>query len=296
MLRLLAWQSSDAPGPVGGAFSASLRDRFLADAMRFLGQPYLWGGGHGATFSKPGPVDCSGLVQQAARMAGFNLDGTADMQQSRGTPVPLTVAALRPGDLVFIGKPAEHVGIYIGNDRVLEAPHTGDVVKIVPMTGYGWTDARRYFDQNGATSVALPADRRVTPPRKPGPGGTYAVQPHDTLWAIAARTLGDASRWQEIYALNPQLSDPNLVFPGMVIRLPGPGVAPSTPTPIPLPAAPAAPASPAIAAVRQQAAQMAGHAAQAATRVAYASAYFLKQAAPGADARLRQIMQGMRGD
>ncbi|HEY9720424.1 MAG TPA: NlpC/P60 family protein, partial [Oscillatoriaceae cyanobacterium] len=96
----------------------------MANAMRFLGQPYLWGGGHTATtFSKPAPVDCSGLVQQAARMSGFNLDGTADMQQSRGTPVPLTVAALKPGDLVFVGNPAEHVGSYIGNNQVLDAPH-----------------------------------------------------------------------------------------------------------------------------------------------------------------------------
>jgi hypothetical protein len=120
--------------------------KFVAQAMKFLGQPYLWGGGHGATFSRPGPVDCSGLVTQAARMAHVrNLDGTAAVQQDMGRPVALSTKSLRAGDLVFMGNPAHHVGIYIGHNKVIEAPHTGDHVKIVSMTGYGWQSARRVF-------------------------------------------------------------------------------------------------------------------------------------------------------
>ncbi|HEY9720814.1 MAG TPA: LysM peptidoglycan-binding domain-containing protein, partial [Oscillatoriaceae cyanobacterium] len=225
----------------------------------------------------------------------------------------------------------------------LEAPHTGDHVKIVQMTGYGWTDARRYFDQSGApasVSTAMSGDSRAAAPApkpKPGPGGTYAVKPHDTLWALAARTLGDPSRWQEIYALNRDvLSDPFVVPPGTVLRLPGPdasapstptpipmprSVTPSTPTPIPVPRTSTPQTSAQLDAVRQQATQMVasapppiaptpgsisqsaaqtvGGVPQAPARIAYASSYFVQQAAPvpvvapAADPRLQQIMQGM---
>jgi hypothetical protein len=143
--------------PVGGAPAASA-DEFLAKARLFLGQRYLWGGGHvDRTFSRPGPVDCSGLVQQAARMAGFNLDGTAAMQQRRGTAVSLN--NLQPGDLLFKGNPATHVGIYIGNGQFIHAPRTGDVVKIQSMSTYRWQSARRIFNVPGQPlQGAVPAD------------------------------------------------------------------------------------------------------------------------------------------
>lgn len=118
-------------------------DRFLAEAKQFLGQPYRWGGGHGGTMSRPGPVDCSGLVQQAARRAGSNLDGTAALQQRKGQSVSMN--NLKPGDLLFKGSPAHHVGIYLGNGQFMHAPRTGDVVKIQSMSTYRWTGARRVF-------------------------------------------------------------------------------------------------------------------------------------------------------
>ena len=139
-------------------------DRFLEQAMRFRGQPYLWGGGHGGTFNGPGPVDCSGLVQQAARMAGINLDGTAAVQQDKGRPVSMN--DLKPGDLVFKGNPATHVGIYIGNGQVLHAPKTGDVVRITNLSNFD--SARRVFDESGEAvdTTGMPAD----PPAAPGSG------------------------------------------------------------------------------------------------------------------------------
>lgn len=118
-------------------------DAFIAAARQFLGQPYRWGGGHGAQMSRPGPVDCSGLVQQAARMAGMNLDGTARVQQRMGSPTSLN--NLKPGDLLFRGNPATHVGIYLGNGQFMHAPRTGDVVKVQSMSTYRWTSARRVF-------------------------------------------------------------------------------------------------------------------------------------------------------
>lgn len=116
-------------------------ERFVEKAMAFKGQWYRYGGGHGPTMKKPGPVDCSGLVQQAARMMGRNLDGTAEMQQRMGRAV--SMRELRPGDLVFVGRPATHVGIYIGEGKVLHAPRTGFRVSIAPVR---WFDsARRVF-------------------------------------------------------------------------------------------------------------------------------------------------------
>lgn len=120
----------------------TIAEAFLEQALAFEGQPYRWGGGHtGQTFSKPSPVDCSGLVTQAARMIGENLDGTAAIQQRMGKSV--SMSELKPGDLLFKGSPATHVGIYIGDGKFLHAPRTGDVVKVQSMSSYSWSSARR---------------------------------------------------------------------------------------------------------------------------------------------------------
>jgi cell wall-associated NlpC family hydrolase len=113
--------------------------RLAATALRFQGQRYDWGGGHSRRTGLQ-PVDCSGLVIQAARLCGLHLaEGRARDLQRRGTPVSLR--HLRPGDLVFKGHPATHVGIYLGGGRVLHSPGRG---KRVTQTGmHGWTSARR---------------------------------------------------------------------------------------------------------------------------------------------------------
>ncbi len=116
-------------------------EQFIEKALTFKGQWYRYGGGHGPTMRRPGPVDCSGLVQQAARLMGRNLDGTADMQQRKGKAV--SMRDLRPGDLVFVGRPATHVGIYVGDGKVLHAPRTGSRVSFGSVR---WFDnARRVF-------------------------------------------------------------------------------------------------------------------------------------------------------
>lgn len=115
--------------------------RFVQQAMRFIGQPYRWGGGHGAQMRGPAPVDCSGLVQQASGLAGVGRSGTAATFQRMGKSV--SMGALRPGDLVFRGSPANHVGIYVGNGKVLHAPTTG---KRVSFTNVNYFEsARRLF-------------------------------------------------------------------------------------------------------------------------------------------------------
>jgi cell wall-associated NlpC family hydrolase len=61
---------------------------------------------------------------------GVGLPHNAAMQQSACQPV--SRADLQPGDLVFFGSPAHHVGIYIGGGNMVHAPHTGDVVRVAP--------------------------------------------------------------------------------------------------------------------------------------------------------------------
>ena len=101
-------------------FNASKVDNFINGAQRFKGQWYKWGGGHGGEMKKPGGVDCSGLVMQAGYKADLNLVGTASSQQDKGRAV--SMKHLKPGDLVFSGNPAYHVGIYVGHGKVLHAP------------------------------------------------------------------------------------------------------------------------------------------------------------------------------
>jgi cell wall-associated NlpC family hydrolase len=99
----------------------------LAWAYQQLGKPYRYGGAGPRTF------DCSGLVMRAFAAAGISLPHSAAAQQHSGRRVPLS--QLQPGDLVFWGSPAYHVGIYVGGGNILDAPHTGTDVQIQSIWG-----------------------------------------------------------------------------------------------------------------------------------------------------------------
>lgn len=113
-------------------------------ALQQLGTPYTFGGDCTAPHSgiEARQCDCSSLVQQAYFNAGISLPRTTENQQHAGTPVA-GLADLRPGDLIFIpgsdGTVSDpgHVGLYIGQNLVIQAPHTGDVVKLTNVAT--WT-------------------------------------------------------------------------------------------------------------------------------------------------------------
>jgi len=111
----------------------------VRETMKYLGIPYVWAG---ATPS--GGFDCSGLVLYVYAKFGVRFPHGATMQAHMGTPVPLSRA--QPADLVFFGSPSfyHHVGIYIGNGLFIEAPHTGDVVKVSRLAGRGCSLICRY--------------------------------------------------------------------------------------------------------------------------------------------------------
>lgn len=129
----------------------SAGSRAVAAALRWLGTPYSWGGGdaNGPTLGTCGPAgcqglhvrgfDCSGLTLYAWAQAGVALAHFTRDQWNEGTHLAPTIAdigQLRPGDLLFFNMdgPLGHVGLYVGEGRMVEAPHTGDVVKIVGFT------------------------------------------------------------------------------------------------------------------------------------------------------------------
>jgi cell wall-associated NlpC family hydrolase len=98
----------------------------LTFAAEQLGTPYVWGG------TGDGGFDCSGLVQASYRAAGLALPRVAQSQFDAGPPVPAGSTIL-PGDLVFFGSgPAgvEHVGLYVGGGEMIDAPHTGALVRL----------------------------------------------------------------------------------------------------------------------------------------------------------------------
>jgi cell wall-associated NlpC family hydrolase len=97
-------------------------------ALGQLGTPYVWAG------SQPGGFDCSGLVMWAFAQVGVSLPHSSYAQYGYG--VPVSRDQLQPGDLVFFDG-LGHVGIYIGGDQFVHAPHTGDVVKISSLNE-GW--------------------------------------------------------------------------------------------------------------------------------------------------------------
>lgn len=94
-------------------------------AKQFLGIKYVWGG----TSPKTG-FDCSGLVKYVFAKFGITTPRVSQDQFKGGQPVNADQA--RPGDLVFFSKGGDvhHVGIYMGGGKFLQAPRTGDVVKI----------------------------------------------------------------------------------------------------------------------------------------------------------------------
>ncbi len=106
--------------PVSGPVSATAA-KAIAAAESQLGVPYHW------AESDPGSgFDCSGLVMWAYAQAGVSLP-----HSSRGMwamTQRITADQLQPGDLVFGGSPVHHVGLYVGNGEMINAPHTGAVV------------------------------------------------------------------------------------------------------------------------------------------------------------------------
>jgi cell wall-associated NlpC family hydrolase len=111
-------------GPVPPA--SSVGAQAVQIAMGELGVPYVWGG------ASPAGFDCSGLTMWVYAQLGIYLDHFTGSQWNAGPHVARD--QLAPGDLVFFEPGIGHVGIYIGNNDFIEAPHTGAFVQISSLS------------------------------------------------------------------------------------------------------------------------------------------------------------------
>ena len=121
---------SDAVGAAVAAGGGTASEAaVVAEARKYLGVPYLWGGTDPAK-----GLDCSGFTQLVFGNLGVDLPRVSSQQATAGTAVPSLTQA-RPGDLVFFDhspdRPGiDHVGIYIGGGKMIAAPQPGESVKV----------------------------------------------------------------------------------------------------------------------------------------------------------------------
>lgn len=127
------------------------------EAEKYLGLPYVWGG-----TSITSGVDCSGLVQSVYKSLGYDLPRLSADQARSGRPIA-SMADAQPGDLLAWNNSsrnngADHIAIYVGHGKMIEAPHTGAQVRLVDVPSTPDYIRRILPDTaNGSTSRALTA-------------------------------------------------------------------------------------------------------------------------------------------
>ncbi|PLS19747.1 hypothetical protein CVD28_00225 [Bacillus sp. M6-12] len=121
------------------SYSSDKASKVIEVAKQYMGVPYVWGG------TTPSGFDCSGFTSYVFRNAvGIELPRVSRDQQDVGQQI--SPSQVQPGDLIFMGNPAYHVGIYIGGGKYIHAPRTGDVVKISSYNPSSFTTATRILN------------------------------------------------------------------------------------------------------------------------------------------------------
>lgn len=134
-LARLAQQEEDADQASSLAAAKALAavsgraGKALQFALKQIGDKYVFGA-DGMTY-----WDCSGLTMRAYQAGGVSLPHSSRAQYSYGKAVKRS--ALKPGDLVFFGRPISHVGIYIGGGKMVHAPRSGSRVKVASAFDLG---------------------------------------------------------------------------------------------------------------------------------------------------------------
>ena len=137
-LKQIAGIRKAAPRLIVSRGATTISDNnVIAYASNFLGTPYVWGG----TSPSPG-FDCSGFTQYVYAHFGITIGRTTYDQINNG--VGVARSDLQAGDLVFFGTNGPtHMGMYVGNGTYINAPHTGDVIKIASVDRSDYITARR---------------------------------------------------------------------------------------------------------------------------------------------------------
>ncbi|MDN4173557.1 transglycosylase SLT domain-containing protein [Nocardioides sp. SOB77] len=159
-----------APAGAPAAAASPGGARVVAEAEKYLGVPYVWGGTDPAN-----GLDCSGLVQLVYRNLGIDLPRVSRDQAQAGRPVA-SLAEAQPGDLLAFNSPVSHIAIYVGDGKMIEAPRPGLSVRVTEVSG------------------DLTAIRRVLPESAPTVSGRASAPvsavPYADLFNRAAATYG----------------------------------------------------------------------------------------------------------
>jgi cell wall-associated NlpC family hydrolase len=149
-----AAEEGPAPVPESATGAGPKARAAVAEAKKYLGTPYQWGGSTPET-----NFDCSGLVQWSYAQAGIQIPRVTYDQIAADNGKPVERDDLLPGDLVFFadaGGDVHHVGMSLGGDKFIHAPSTGDVVKISSLdeSYYAgqFTGGRRFDAAGGPTA------------------------------------------------------------------------------------------------------------------------------------------------
>jgi cell wall-associated NlpC family hydrolase len=129
-----SWKAAKTASGVSGRAGIALKY-----ALKQIGDRYVFGAAGMVTW------DCSGLTMRAYQAAGVSLPHSSAAQSRMGKKV--SFSSLKPGDLLFYGRPVSHVGIYLGGGKMVHAPRSGSRVKVAASGSLGrkpFVGARRF--------------------------------------------------------------------------------------------------------------------------------------------------------
>ena len=163
------YPASPFPFLLGGGLTRAARDdSVVSTAMRYLGIPYQWGGASPST-----GFDCSGLVTYVFAKLGVSLPHYAAAQYYSPDAVWVPPSRLQPGDLVFFTgsdgtrKEPGHVGIYVDDGYLIDAPHTGSFVRLdslsEPWYAHQYVGAKRIVGGSGLARHLLDVSKDAGP-------------------------------------------------------------------------------------------------------------------------------------
>jgi LysM repeat protein len=209
--------------PSGDLVHASLGDDIINTGDNYLGKPYRLGSAFGNTSS----FDCSSFTSYTFSRHGIKLPRTSIGQASVGTPV--SKSNLQKGDLIFYDTNYDgvinHVGIYAGNGKMINAQSSGGVKFTDAFSKYYWgaryVTARRVINETPKTATLVAASSKTT--AISAKTGTHKVQKGETLWGISKKYKTTVVNLQKLNGLKTAS-----IRVGQTIKVSMPTVKPAT--------------------------------------------------------------------